>query len=437
MRTGRQRRAFPAGAECFAYKSGALAIDNVPIAEIAASAGTPFYIYSANQIRANYRNFAEAFAPMPALVAYAVKANSNQAILTLLAKEGAGADIVSGGELRRALAAGIAADKIVYSGVGKTAEELDFALQSKIRCFNVESIMELRLLSQRAAALGRIAPVSLRVNPDIDAETNAKIATGKAENKFGIPYGRALEAYALAASLPGIKICGADVHIGSQIEKPEPFAKAFAFAADLVRSLRAAGFPIKHIDIGGGLGIAYKAGRNQKLPPLTAHDYAELARQYLGNLDLRIITEPGRYITGNAGALIARIISVKQGEAKNFLIADAGMNDLIRPALYDAWHEIIPIEEAQLNAPKFKTDIVGPVCETGDYFALARQMPLLPQGALIAVLSGGAYGAVMAGNYNTRPLIAEVLADEGRFAIIRKRETYEQILARDIVPDWL
>lgn len=425
---------FPAGAEHFAYKNGALHAENVAVAAVAAQMGTPFYLYSAAAIRENYRRFAASFSDMPMLVAYAVKANSNQAVLRLLAREGAGADIVSGGELRRAQAAGIDPSKIVYSGVGKTAAELDFALEQKIRCFNVESVAELQLLAERAAAKHCKAPVSLRINPDIDARTHDKIATGKAENKFGIAAAQAREAYALAASYPSIEICGVDVHIGSQIEEAEPFAQCFAFAARLVADLRAAGFPIRHIDVGGGLGIAYKAGAKA---PLAAEAYAALLRRHLGGLDLEFITEPGRYIVGNAGILVASVLSVKQSEGKNFLIADAGMNDLIRPTLYEAWHEILPVAEADNRGEKLKTDIVGPVCESGDYLALNRQMPALKRGALLAVFSCGAYGAVMAGTYNSRPLIAEALADGSRFAAIRAREGYAELLARDIVPGWL
>ncbi|KAA6406046.1 diaminopimelate decarboxylase [Candidatus Tokpelaia sp.] len=428
------KQGFPPGTEAFAYKDNVLAVENVLLPVIAASVGTPFYVYSATVICRNYRAFKAAFAGLDILVAYAVKANSNQAVLKLLAGAGAGADIVSGGELRRALAAGFHPQKIVYSGVGKTAEEMDFALQSRIGCFNVESPAELQLLSARAQALGAEAPVSLRINPDIAAGGHAKIATGKAENKFGIPQAEALQAYALAARLKGIKICGLDVHIGSQIEQAEPFARAFAFAAGLVQDLRRQGFSITHIDIGGGLGIAYQAGAK---PPLEPGAYAALLRQYLGGLGLSFIAEPGRFITGNAGALVTKVLFVKPTAAKNFIIVDAGMNDLIRPTLYDAWHEIVPVVAPPAGEPCYQSDIVGPVCETGDYLALDRQMPLMPAGALLAVLSSGAYGAGMAGNYNSRLLVPEVLVEGGRFAIIRPRATYDSLLAQDKIPDWL
>jgi len=428
------RPGFPAGAEDFAYHRGALAAENVPLARIAAEAGTPFYVYSAAALRRNYRRFAAALAPLPALVAYAVKANSNQAVLRLLAREGAGADIVSGGELSRALAAGIAPAKIVYSGVGKTAAELDFALQSGIFCFNVESAAELKLLSARAAALNLTAPVSLRINPDIDAGTHAKIATGKAENKFGIPAARAGEIYRLAASLPHLRICGVDVHIGSQIERAAPFERVFRFAAGLVGQLRAAGFPIRHIDVGGGLAAAYRAGRPA---PVSPEAYAGLLKRHLGSLGLHFITEPGRYIAANAGALITAIVAVKQGADKNFIICDAGMNDLIRPTLYDAYHEIAPLAEPAAGAPLFPADIVGPVCETGDYLALSRPMPPLSSGDLLAALSAGAYGAVMSSVYNSRPLAAEVMVEGSRFALIRPRQSMAELISRDRVPDWL
>lgn len=430
------RPGFPLGAEAFTYQNGRLAVENVPLDTVAAAVGTPYYIYSATAIRQNFSAFQAAFAGMDALIAYAVKANPNQAVLKLLADAGAGADIVSGGELRRVLAAGFKPQKIIYSGVGKTAEEMDFALQSGIACFNVESAAELRQLDARAQSLKLRAPAALRINPDIDAGAHAKIATGKAENKFGIPAASALEAYALAASLPGIEICGLDVHIGSQIETAAPFARAFAFAARLAAELRARNLPLKHIDIGGGLGIAYKAGQK---PPLCAEAYAALARQYLGGLGAALICEPGRALVANAGALVAKVLSVKPAQAKNFVIIDAGMNDLIRPTLYDAWHEIVPVAEPKAEPPANAEicDIVGPVCETGDYLALGRAMPLPPAGALLAALGSGAYGAGMASGYNSRLAAPEILAEGGRFAVIRPRQTYADLLGRDCVPAWL
>lgn len=428
------RAGFPAGTENFAYQNGSLAVENVVIADIAAAVGTPFYVYSAGAILGNFKRLAALFGDLDMMIAYAVKANSNQAVLKLLAQAGAGADIVSGGELYRALAAGINPQKIVYSGVGKTEEEMDFALKSNIFCFNVESVAELRQLSERARHMRKKAAVALRINPDIDARTHAKIATGKAENKFGIPHKEAGAAYADAAALPNIEICGADVHIGSQIETPAPYARAFAFAADLVRELRAQGFPIRHLDIGGGLGIAYNAA---KKPPITAELYAALVKKHLSGLGLSLICEPGRFIVGNGGALIMRVLSVKRGSAKNIIIVDAAMNDLIRPTLYEAWHEIVPIAEAEYNGIKALGDIVGPVCETGDYLALNRALPMPNAGALLAVLSCGAYGASMANTYNSRLLIPEVLVKGDRFAVIRPRETYADMAAKDIVPEWL
>jgi len=429
-----ERAAFPAGTEAFAYCRGQLAVEETAVADIAAEVGTPFYVYSAAALRGNYRRFAEAFGDLPMLTAYAVKANSNQAVLRLLGNEGAGADIVSGGELSRALAAGIAPGKIVYSGVGKTAAELDFALKTGIFCFNIETAAELKLLAERAQALKLIAPVSLRINPDIDAQTHVKIATGKAENKFGIPAARAEEFYRLAASAPFLAIRGVDVHIGSQIETAAPFERVFRFAARLVGQLRAGGFPIRHIDVGGGLGVAYRAGRPA---PLAPEAYAALLRRHLGGLGLDFITEPGRYIAANAGALIASVAAVKQGAAKNFIICDAGMNDLIRPTLYEAHHEIIPAAEAAADVPRQMADIVGPICETGDYLALNRAMPQLGRGDLLAVLSAGAYGAVMSSVYNSRPLAAEVMVEGSRFALIRPRQTVAELIARDHMPDWL
>jgi len=430
----RAGQGFPPGAEAFSYQNGVLAADKVPLPELAAAIGTPFYVYSATAIRTALRRFTAAFAGLDMLVAYAVKANSNQAVLKLLADAGAGADIVSGGELRRALAAGFPPEKIVYSGVGKTAEEIDLALRRRIGCFNVESLAELRLLAARAQALGVVAPVALRINPDIAAGGHAKIATGKAENKFGIAQADALPAYALAAGLKGITICGLDVHIGSQIVTAEPFARAFAFAARLVRELRQQGLTIRHVDIGGGLGVAYRAGGR---PPLEPAAYAALLRQHLGGLGLSFIAEPGRFVTANAGALVAKVLFVKPAAAKNCIIVDAAMNDLIRPTLYEAWHEIVPVIAPAAAEPRYNSDIVGPVCETGDYLALGRLMPEPEPGALLAVLSSGAYGAGMANSYNSRLLVPEALVEGSRFAVIRPRPTYDSLLARDHIPAWL
>lgn len=419
---------------CFAYRDGALHAEEIAVTALADEVGTPFYCYSAATIRRHYQVFAQAFAGLEALVCYAVKANSNQAVLRLLAKEGAGMDVVSGGELARALAAGVAPEKITFSGVGKTQEEIAAALRAGIFCFNVESEPELEALSQTANAMGRAARVSLRVNPDVDARTHKKISTGLAENKFGVPLSRAREVYAFAAKLKGIEIAGADMHIGSQLTDLAPFDEAFSLLAELVRDLRADGHKISHVDLGGGLGIPYHEGDD----PQSYHPekYAAIVRRHFGDLGCRLVLEPGRLIVGNAGVLITRVIYVKHGDAKIFVIVDAGMNDLVRPTLYDAWHDIIPVREGA-DRPKILADIVGPVCETGDYLALSRETPEPRPGELLCVLTAGAYGAVQAGTYNTRPLIPEVLVDGARFAVIRKRESVDAIIALDSVPDWL
>ena len=418
----------------FDYRGGALFAEDVAVSDIAQAVGTPFYCYSAATIRRHFQVFSQAFAGLDALVCYAMKANSNQAVLRLLAKEGAGMDVVSGGELARALAAGVPGEKITFSGVGKTQDEIRAALEAGIFCFNVESEPELEAISRVAVALGRKAPVSLRVNPDVDARTHKKISTGKAENKFGVPLSRAREVYARAAKLPGIAIEGADMHIGSQLTDLEPFDEAFSLLADLVRDLRADGHAVSHVDLGGGLGIPYHDGDD----PQSYHPerYAEIVRRHFGNLGCKLVFEPGRLIVGNAGVLITRVIYVKQGDARTFVIVDAGMNDLVRPTLYDAHHDLLPVREATDRA-EILADVVGPVCETGDYLALDRRMPEAKQGELIAVLTSGAYGAVQAGTYNTRPLIPEVLVDGARFAVIRPRPSVEALIAMDSVPDWL
>lgn len=418
----------------FDYRDGALFAEDVAVSELASAAGTPFYCYSAATIRRHFRVFSEAFAGLDALVCYAMKANSNQAVLRLLAREGAGMDVVSGGELARALAAGVPGEKITFSGVGKTDEEIAAGLEAGIFCFNVESEPELEAISRVAMARGATAHVSLRVNPDVDARTHKKISTGKAENKFGVPLSRAREVYARAAKLPGVKVCGADMHIGSQLTDLEPFDEAFSLLAELVRDLRADGHAITHVDLGGGLGIPYHDGDD----PQSYHPerYAEIVRRHFAGLDCKLVFEPGRLIVGNAGVLVTRVIYVKQGEAKTFLIVDTGMNDLVRPTLYDAWHDIIPVREP-VDRKVILADVVGPVCETGDYVALDRKMPEAHAGELLAVLTAGAYGAVQAGTYNTRPLIPEVLVDGDRFAIIRPRPSVEELIAMDRVPDWI
>lgn len=418
----------------FHYRGGVLHAENVAVPEIASAVGTPFYCYSTATLTRHYNVFAAAFAGLDALVCYAMKANSNQAVIRALAKLGAGADVVSEGELRRALAAGIPPEKIVFSGVGKTAREMDFALAGGIHCFNVESEPELELLSARAVAAGKTAPVSLRINPDVDARTHSKIATGKAENKFGIPWREARRVYARAAELPGLKIVGVDMHIGSQITDLQPFDDAFALLAELTAALRSDGHDIRHVDVGGGLGIPYKA---DNAPPPDPEAYAAIVRKRLAGLGVRIILEPGRLIVGNAGILVAEVIYLKRGDARNFLIVDAAMNDLIRPTLYDAYHRIRPVAEPRPDLPLVKVDVVGPVCETGDYLGHQRDLPELQPGDLIAVETAGAYGAVQAGTYNTRLLAPEVLVDGDRFHIVRPRVSYEELIGLDSLPDWL
>lgn len=418
----------------FEYRNGVLHAEDVSIEAIAAAVGTPFYCYSTATLTRHFNVFRQAFAGLDAMVCYALKANSNQAVLKVLAKLGAGADTVSEGEIRRALAAGIPADRIVFSGVGKTAGEMDFALEAGICCFNVESEPELELLSARATALGKVAPVSLRINPDVDARTHAKIATGKSENKFGIPLSRAREVYARAAALPGLKVSGVDAHIGSQITDLEPFDDAFALMAELVGQLRADSHEISHVDMGGGLGVPYH--QDNSPPPLPVA-YGEIVRKRFGDLGVKLLFEPGRLIVGNAGILITEVIYLKEAEAKNFLIVDAGMNDLIRPTLYEAYHAIRPVVEPAADVEWIKADVVGPVCETGDYLGLDRNLPRMGPGDLVAVSTAGAYGAVQSGTYNTRRLIPEVLVDGDRFAVVRRRQTYEELIGLDTIPDWL
>ncbi|HEV2628223.1 MAG TPA: diaminopimelate decarboxylase [Pseudolabrys sp.] len=417
----------------FDYRDGVLHAEAVNLDTLAAAVGTPFYCYSTATLTRHYKVFAGAFADVDALVCYAMKANSNQAVLRTLAKLGAGADVVSGGELKRARAAGIPAEKIMFSGVGKTAAELALAIDEGILCINVESEPELALLSQIAAAKGRSAHVSVRVNPDVDAKTHHKIATGKAENKFGIPISRAREVYAQAARLPGIHVAGVDMHIGSQITDLDPFGSAFALLADFVRELRADGHSISHVDLGGGLGIPY---RDDNEPPPRPEQYAEVVKKATRDLGCRLIFEPGRLIVGNAGILVTRVLFVKHGEAKNFVIVDAGMNDLIRPTLYEAYHAILPVQESA-DGMRIRADVVGPVCESGDFLALDRDLPEPAPGALLAVMSAGAYGAVQAGTYNTRPLVPEVLVNGAEWALVRPRVEVDALIALDRMPDWL
>lgn len=418
----------------FDYRDGELFAEDVRVADIAAAVGTPFYCYSTATLERHYRVFHEAFADLDPLVAYAMKANSNQAVIRTLALMGAGADVVSEGELRRALAAGIAPSKILFSGVGKTAAEMDFALAAGIHCFNVESEPELEQLSARAVAAGARAPVSLRINPDVDARTHRKISTGKSENKFGIPLKHARDVYRRAASLPGIDVAGIDMHIGSQITDLEPFDNAFALLAELTGALRADGHAIRHVDLGGGLGIPYRFDND---PPPLPTAYSDIVRRHVAQLGVKVIFEPGRLIVGNAGILVASVIYVKEGDARNFVIIDAAMNDLIRPTLYDAWHDIRPVRQAAIEAPRLVADVVGPVCETGDFMALDRDMPRVAAGDLISIGTAGAYGAVQAGTYNSRLLVPEVLVRGDAFHIIRPRPTYDDLIGLDSLPDWL
>jgi diaminopimelate decarboxylase len=418
----------------FDYRSGVLHAEAVDIAKLADAVGTPFYCYSTATLERHYRVFADAFADVDALVCYAMKANSNQAVVRTLAKLGAGADVVSGGELRRARAAGITPDKIMFSGIGKTADELALAVDEGILCVNVESEAELELLSSIASGKGRVANISVRVNPDIDPKTHAKIATGKAENKFGIPISRAREVYARAAKLPGVKVTGVDMHIGSQITELQPFNDAFALLSEFVLALRADGHAIAHVDLGGGLGIPYREDND---PPPRPEAYAAMVKNATHELGCKLIFEPGRLLVGNAGILVTRVLYVKRGEAKNFIIVDAGMNDLIRPTLYDAHHDIRPVRAPSRDDWRLVADVVGPVCESGDFLALGRELPEPKPGDLLAVMTAGAYGAVQAGTYNTRALVPEVLVRESEWALVRPRVEVEALIAMDQLPPWL
>lgn len=418
----------------FLYRNGVLHAEDVAIPEIAAAVGTPFYVYSTATLTRHYRLFQEALAGLPHLICFAVKANGNLAVLKTLGDLGAGMDVVSGGEYLRARAAGVPGNRIVFSGVGKTRAEMRLALEGGIRQFNVESEPELRALSELAAGMGLRAPVALRVNPDVDAKTHEKIATGKSENKFGIPIAKARAVYAEAASLPGIEVVGVDVHIGSQLTELEPFRQAFEKLADLTRILRADGHPIRRIDLGGGLGIPY--ARSNEAPPLPLA-YGQVIRETVGDLGCEIEIEPGRLIAGNAGLLVTSVIWLKEGEGRNFLIVDAAMNDLVRPSMYGAHHDIAPVLEPAPGEVQQVYDVVGPVCETGDTFAKGRALPALAEGDLLAFRSAGAYGAVMASEYNARPLVPEVLVNGDHFAVIRARPDFDEILNRDSIPEWL
>jgi diaminopimelate decarboxylase len=418
----------------FAYRNGVLHAEAVNLASLAQAVGSPFYCYSTATLERHYRVFAGAFADVPSLVCYAVKANSNQAVIATLAKLGAGADVVSGGELKRALAAGVSPDKIMFSGIGKTAAELALALDENILCVNVESEPELELLSAIAVGKGRSIDISVRVNPDVDAKTHAKIATGRAEDKFGIPISAARAVYVKAAKLPGLRVAGVDMHIGSQITELSPFGDAFALLSDFVRTLRGDGHTISHVDLGGGLGIPY---REDNEPPPDPSAYAAVVKRATRGLDCKLIFEPGRLIVGNAGILVTRVLYLKHGEAKTFVIVDAGMNDLIRPTLYEAHHEIQPVIEPAPGAQHLTADVVGPVCESGDFLALGRDIAEARPGDLLAVMTAGAYGAVQAGTYNTRPLIPEVLVRDGEWALVRPRLEADQLIGLDKLPPWL
>ena len=418
----------------FDYRDGVLHAEAVSLSAIADAVGTPFYCYSTATLERHYRVFTEAFAGTDHLVCYAMKANSNQSVLRTLAKLGAGADVVSGGELKRALAAGIPADKILFSGVGKTADELRLAVSHGIRCINIESEPELELLSQAASQMGRTAHISIRVNPDVDSGTHAKISTGKSENKFGIPIARAREVYAKAAKLPGIAVSGVDMHIGSQITDLGPMEAAFRLLAEFVTVLRGDGHTITHVDFGGGLGVPYYEDRAAPPEPLA---YAAMVKRVTHNLGCTLMFEPGRMIVGNAGILVTRVIYVKRGDVRNFVVIDAAMNDLIRPTLYEAYHQIMPVRAAAPDAPVLVADVVGPVCETGDYLALGRTLPEPKAGDLFAIMTAGAYGAVQAGTYNTRPLVPEVLVKDDRYAVVRPRIDVEALIAMDTPAPWL
>jgi diaminopimelate decarboxylase len=418
----------------FAYRNGVLHAEDVDLSAIASAVGTPFYCYSTATLERHYRVFKQAFHGLDARVCYAMKANSNQAVLRTFARLGAGMDVVSEGELRRAVAAGVPGSKIIFSGVGKTERDMAYGLDQNIFCFNVESAPELERLSRVATAKGMTASVSLRVNPDVDAKTHAKISTGKSENKFGVPISHAREVYALAARLPGLKVSGIDMHIGSQLTDLQPFDDAFALLADFIGVLRADGHAIAHIDLGGGLGVPYR--EDQPAPP-TPEAYAAIVKKRTAHLGCGLVFEPGRLLVANAGILVTEVVYVKAGDGKTFVIVDAGMNDIIRPTLYEAHHDVKPVRAPGPDARQIVADVVGPICETGDYLALGRAMAAPKAGDLLAIMSAGAYGAVQAGTYNSRPLVPEVLVHGDRFDVIRPRQTYDELIGLDRVPAWL
>ena len=417
----------------FSYRKGVLHAEDVSLEALAEEVGTPFYCYSTATLERHYQVMDKAFEGTDHMICYAMKANSNQAVIKTMAAMGAGMDVVSEGELRRALAAGVPARKIVFSGVAKTAREMAFALKEGIACFNVESEPELELLSAVANRVGQRASVSIRVNPDVDAKTHAKITTGKAENKFGVSWTRASAVYAMAAKLPGVDVSGIDMHIGSQITELAPYEKAYSLMADLARQLLKEGHNIRHLDLGGGLGVPYRGDND--VPP-HPDEYGAMVKRILGPLNLRLVLEPGRMFVGNAGILVTRVIYVKDGGSKTFVIQDGAMNDLIRPTLYDAYHDILPVREERKDGVMITADVVGGICETGDYLALDRRMPRPEQGDLLAIMTAGAYGAVQSGTYNSRPLVPEVLVTGGRFAIVRPRQSYEELIGLDRLAPW-
>lgn len=415
----------------FEYHNGELYAEDVKIATIAAAVGTPFYCYSTQTLERHYRVLADALQGLNATICFALKANSNVAVIKTLAQLGAGADVVSEGELRRALAAGVAPDRIVYSGVGKTADELRFALATGIYQINVESEPELDMLSELAVAMGRVQAIAIRVNPDVDANTHEKITTGRKENKFGIEWTAAHQVFRRAHTLPGLKVVGVACHIGSQLTETKPFKDAFLRVRDLVAMLRADGIAIDRLDLGGGLGVPYQ---DEVIP--TPADYAKVMAAVLGDLGCKIVVEPGRLLVGNAGILVTRVIHVKEGATRTFAIVDAAMNDLMRPALYEAYHHIQPVKQPQTDQTIFM-DVVGPVCETGDTFAKQRALPAVQADDLLIFRTAGAYGASMSSSYNSRPLIPEVLVKNGDFAVVRARPTYQQMLDAESLPKWL
>jgi len=417
----------------FNYEDGRLHCEGVDLNEIADLVGTPVYVYSTATLRRHARVIAAAFDGMDCLIAYSVKANGNLAVLKTLASEGCGADVVSGGELQRALAAGIPANRIVFSGVGKTREEMALGLETGIHQFNVESGAELIALSEVAMSLGKVAPVALRVNPDVAAGGHPNISTGKAGDKFGVPWADAPELYHQMKALPGVEAVGVDVHIGSQIGDLEPMRAAFEKTVGLVKFLRETGHDLKRVDLGGGLGIPYQAS-DSPAPPA---DYAQMIREVTEGLGLQVILEPGRVIAGNAGVMVSEVLYHKPAPDRTFLIIDAGMNDLMRPALYQAHHDILPLDEASAETPNVSYDIVGPICESTDKFAAQREMPEVAAGSRIAFMSSGAYGAVLSSQYNARPLVAEVLVDGDQFALVRRRPSFDEMIQLEQTPDWL